>query len=120
MLVGDAAWNDTKFAIRSRGHSTWAGSNNIDDGVTIDLGFMNITTLNLDTCIASIQPGSRWGRVYETLDPLGFTVAGSRAASVGVAGFLTGGGLPFHTYYSLVAQASRWKFLLQRSTGLRL
>ena len=77
-LVGDAACKDTKFTIRSGGHTTWAGSNNIDDGVTIDLGFMNITTLNSDTHIASIQPGSGWGQVYETLDPLGFTVASGR------------------------------------------
>jgi len=119
-LVVDAACKGTKFAIRSGGHTTWSGSNNIEDGVTIDLGLMNTTTLDLDTHIASIHPGSRWGQVYGALDPLGFTVAGGRAASVGVAGFLTGGRLPPDIGYLFTADASRWKFVLQRSTRLRL
>lgn len=33
-----------KFAIRSGGHTTWAGAANIEDGVTVDLGLMNSTT----------------------------------------------------------------------------
>ncbi|KAF2130675.1 FAD-binding domain-containing protein [Dothidotthia symphoricarpi CBS 119687] len=96
-LVADADCRQTQFAIRSGGHSTWAGSNNIQDGVTIDLGLMNTTTFDPDTSIASIEPGSRWGQVYATLDPLGVTVAGGRAGTVGVAGFLTGGGNSFYT-----------------------
>ena len=96
-LLTDAACGREQFAIRSGGHTTWAGSNNIDDGVTIDLGLMNGTTLDVKTNIASIQPGSRWNQVYATLDPQGFTVAGGRAGSVGVAGFLTGGGNSFYT-----------------------
>jgi FAD/FMN-containing dehydrogenase len=90
-LVESAACKDTKFAMRGGGHTTWAGSNNIEDGVTIDFGLMNTTTLHPETRVASIQPGSRWSQVYATLDPLGFTVAGGRAGSVGVAGFLIGG-----------------------------
>jgi FAD/FMN-containing dehydrogenase len=111
-LVGNVLCKDTKFAIRSGGHTTWSGSNNIEDGVTIDLGLMNTTTLDPDTSIASIQPGSRWGQVYGTLEPLGFTVAGGRAASVGVAGFLTGGQLLLHICYLFIADASRRKFVL--------
>jgi FAD/FMN-containing dehydrogenase len=90
-LVEDAACKDTKFALRSGGHTTWAGSNNIEDGVSIDFGLMNSTKLDPETHIASIQPGSRWNQVYGTLDPLGWTVAGGRAGSVGVGGFLIGG-----------------------------
>ncbi|KAJ4983181.1 6-hydroxy-D-nicotine oxidase [Stagonosporopsis vannaccii] len=96
-LVEDAGCKDERFAIRSGGHTTWAGSNNINGGVTIDLGLMNTTTLDIDSKVASIQPGSRWNQVYATLDPQGFTVAGGRAGSVGVAGFLTGGGNSFYT-----------------------
>lgn len=96
-LLTDAGCERKQFAIRSGGHTTWAGSNNIDGGVTIDLGLMNGTTLDVKTSIASIQPGSRWNKVYATLDPQGYTVAGGRAGSVGVAGFLTGGGNSFYT-----------------------
>lgn len=76
---------------------TWAGSNNIDKGVTVDLALMNATTLDVQTKIASIQPGTRWNRVYAALDLQGLTVAGGRAGNVGVAGFLTGGGNSFYT-----------------------
>ncbi|KAI8936156.1 hypothetical protein NX059_007651 [Plenodomus lindquistii] len=96
-IVRDASCVQTNFAIRGGGHTPWAGSNNIDSGVTIDLGLMNSTTWNADTEVASIQPGSRWNAVYTTLEPLGVTVAGGRAGTVGVAGFLTGGGNSFYT-----------------------
>jgi FAD/FMN-containing dehydrogenase len=96
-LVTNVNCQQTQFAIRSGGHTTWAGSNNIDDGVTIDLGLMNSTTLNPKTKVASIAPGSRWAQVYESLDPQGLTVTGGRAGTVGVAGFLTGGGNSFYT-----------------------
>jgi hypothetical protein len=86
-----------KFAVRSGGHTTWAGSNNIDNGVTIDLGLMNQTTYDEAASIAKIQPGNRWGGVYGALEPHGVTVAGGRASTVGVAGFLTGGGNTFFT-----------------------
>ncbi|KAH6616246.1 hypothetical protein C7974DRAFT_401462 [Boeremia exigua] len=96
-LVTDVGCQQDQFAVRSGGHTTWAGSNNINGGVTVDLGLMNTTVLDAKTKVASIQPGSRWNQVYATLDPQGFTVAGGRAGSVGVAGFLTGGGNSFYT-----------------------
>lgn len=96
-LVTHAACGETRFAVRSGGHTTWAGSNNIDNGVTIDLGLMNATTFDPATKVASILPGSRWNQVYATLEPHGVTVAGGRAGTVGVAGFLTGGGNSFYT-----------------------
>ncbi|CAI6340722.1 unnamed protein product [Periconia digitata] len=94
ILVKHPACLDTKFAVRSGGHMQWAGSNNIDDGVTVDLGLMNSTTLESNG-IAAVQPGARWGAVYEALDPFNYTVVGGREHAVGVAGFLTGGGNSF-------------------------
>lgn len=85
------------IAVRSGGHTTWAGANNINDGVTIDLGNMNATTYDSKTGVASILPGSRWLQVYQTLDPLGVTVPGGRAGTVGVAGLVLGGGISFHS-----------------------
>ncbi|KAI1495607.1 hypothetical protein F5X99DRAFT_402937 [Biscogniauxia marginata] len=85
------------WAIRSGGHTVWPGANNIDNGVTIDLGLMNTTIYEPETSIAKIQAGSRWERVYETLGLAGKTVPGGRTATVGVAGFLTGGGNTFYT-----------------------
>lgn len=96
-LVKGASCSSTKFAVRSGGHTTWPGSNNINDGITVDLGLMKTVTLDKKASVASIQTGARWMNVYGTLDPEGWTVPGGRAGSVGVAGFLTGGGNSFFT-----------------------
>lgn len=82
-----------QFAVRSGGHTPIPGANNIEDGVTIDLLYMNGTTYNASTKQASISPAARWGSVYETLEPLGRMVAGGRGSTVGVGGFLLGGGI---------------------------
>ncbi|KAI1337847.1 FAD-binding domain-containing protein [Xylariaceae sp. FL0016] len=85
------------WAIRSGGHTVWPGASNIDDGVTIDLGLMNKTTYVPESKTAQIQAGSRWQQVYETLGAYGVTVPGGRTSTVGVGGFLTGGGNTFYT-----------------------
>lgn len=85
------------FAVRSGGHSHWAGGSNIHVGVTIDLGLLNSVVYNKDTGLAELGPGSKWGSVYHTLQAQGVGVAGGRDANVGVGGFLTGGG---NSYYS--------------------
>lgn len=81
------------FGIRAGGHSAWKGSNGIAEGVTVDFSFLNSTTYNADTGIVSIQPGARWGSVYEFLDPYNVTVVGARTSVVGVGGFTTGAGV---------------------------
>jgi FAD/FMN-containing dehydrogenase len=96
-LVKGASCSSTKFAVRSGGHTVWAGSNNIANGVTVDLGLMKDVKLDKNTSTTSIQPGARWVNVYSALDPEGYTVPGGRAGTVGVAGFLTGGGNSFYT-----------------------
>jgi FAD/FMN-containing dehydrogenase len=49
---------------------------------------MNTTTYDEVNSLAKIQPGNRWGMVYGELQKHGVTVAGGRASTVGVAGFL--------------------------------
>ena len=56
---------------------------------------MNKVTLSNDKTTASIGPGSKWGDVYRALGPLGYSVPGGRASSVGVAGLTTGAGNSF-------------------------
>lgn len=84
-------------AIRSGGHSHWAGGSNVDNGVTIDLGLIKGTTYDATTGIASILPGGRWADVFAALEPYGVAVTGGRDGNVGVAGFLTGGGNSYYT-----------------------
>ncbi|GAB1194205.1 hypothetical protein APSETT444_003446 [Aspergillus pseudonomiae] len=58
----------------------------------------NVTAaLNDDRSVASIGPGNLWGQVYKALEPYGLAVVGGRESSLGVGGFVTGGGIAFHS-----------------------
>ncbi|KAF4912109.1 (S)-mandelate dehydrogenase [Colletotrichum fructicola] len=83
------------WAIRGGGHATWAGASNIADGVTIDMGLIKEVQYSPDLKIASIGAGALWRDVYSSLEPYGVTAPGGRTSTVGVAGFLTGGGNNF-------------------------
>lgn len=85
------------FAVRSGGHTQWAGSNNIQDGITIDLGRLDWTRYDAETETVDIGPGGRWGDVYTELARHGRVVAGGREGNVGVAGLILGGGNTFYT-----------------------
>ncbi|KAI1363924.1 hypothetical protein F5Y08DRAFT_353982 [Xylaria arbuscula] len=84
-----------QFAIRSGGHANFAGAANIADGVTIDLRQLNAIRPNDDLSTVSVGPGATWDLVYAALDPLQRSVAGGRAAGVGVGGLSIGGGISF-------------------------
>lgn len=47
--------------------------------------------------VAKVHAGARWRDVYGALEPYGVTAAGGRTSTVGVSGFLTGGGNTFYT-----------------------
>ena len=79
------------FAIRSGGHTPWAGAATIVNGVQIDLAAIKQVTVSSNQQVTSVGPGARWLDVYSTLDPLGLSVPGGRVATVGVGGLITGG-----------------------------
>lgn len=58
-----------KFAARLGGCGNRAGSNNIEGGVTIDLGLMNSVQYNSKTGLASLEPGTNWGVIKPSLLP---------------------------------------------------
>lgn len=90
--------SQTPFAIRSGGHTQWAGANNIGgDGVTIDLGRLNWTRYDAATETVDVGPGGVWRDVYAELAKYGRAVAGGREGNVGVAGLVLGGGNTFFT-----------------------
>jgi len=70
VVVKTISKHSCHFAIKSGGHSMFAGASNADGG---------ITTAN------------RWGDVYGVLEPLGLVVVGGRVGHVGVGGFTLGG-----------------------------
>lgn len=69
-------------------------------------GHMNATTYDESTKVASIQPGSDWKRVFDTLDPYGVVSVGGRASVVGVGGFTTGGGVSSPSFISPISLRS--------------
>ncbi|KFY92624.1 hypothetical protein V500_04121 [Pseudogymnoascus sp. VKM F-4518 (FW-2643)] len=85
------------FAIKSGGHGKFHGESSIDGGVTIDLACINHINLSEDGRTVVVGPGNRWREVYMALQPFGLTVVGGRASTVGVGGFLLGGGISFFT-----------------------
>ncbi|KAK4206111.1 putative fad binding domain protein [Rhypophila decipiens] len=82
------------FAVRSGGCNFWP-SNNIDDGVTIDLNLLDAIEYDKEADTVSIGPGARWGQVYEELEKYDRTVGGGRETSVGVGGLVLSGGNNF-------------------------
>lgn len=88
---------DWHIAVRSGGHNHWAGTNNIANGVTIDLVNLNQATYDPETNLASIGSGGIWKDVYVSLLKHNVTVAGGRDGGVGVGGFLLGGGNSYYT-----------------------
>lgn len=97
VLIGVINEESCPFGIRSGGHAVYANGNSVQDGVTIDMGYMNKTVYDSDTNMATIEPGARWGSVYETLARDGVAVVGGRVTSVGVAGLILGGGNSLHS-----------------------
>ena len=91
-----------KLTVKCGGHS-YTGFSTVDQGIVVDLRRM--TEVRIDFTkdkkpdVAVIQAGARWGDVYRKLirtDCRGYVVNGGRCPSVGVGGFILGGGLgPF-------------------------
>lgn len=93
ILAKHAVDGGCKFAIRSGGHTSWAGASNIAGGVTLDLRGLNSIEVSEDGKTARVGSGASWDAVYRKLDPLGRSVAGGRVAGVGVGGLTLGGGI---------------------------
>ena len=90
-LLGKTGLLGCKFAIRGGGHTPWAGSANINAGVTIDLRAIDKVSVNAEGNVTSVGAGAVWGDVYRAMDAKKLTVVGGRGSSIGVGGLLTGG-----------------------------
>jgi FAD/FMN-containing dehydrogenase len=84
-----------QFAIRSGGHTPYAGASNIDDGVTIDLQYINAVKYDAKNALVNVGPAARWNDVFTTLEPLGVITPGGRSSTVGVGGLTLGGGISY-------------------------
>ncbi|KAL9106655.1 MAG: hypothetical protein Q9187_008534, partial [Circinaria calcarea] len=78
------------FAIRSGGHTPFAGAAGTAQGVTVDLGAMNQVSVSADRKIASVGSGSTWSDIYSQIQPMTLSAVGGRVAPIGVGGFIIG------------------------------
>lgn len=67
------------------------GSNNIENGVTIDMQSLNKVQVAKGDKVVMVNAGALWQNVYDEADKRNLTVMGGRIGVVGTAGFLTGG-----------------------------
>lgn len=78
-----------QMAVRGTGHTPFAGSANIQNGVTIDT--RGLKGINVADEAVEVAAGETWETVYTELEAHGLTTAGGRVGRVGVAGLLLGG-----------------------------
>ncbi|KAJ7446925.1 hypothetical protein B0H11DRAFT_2336378 [Mycena galericulata] len=118
VIVSIAREHECEFAVRSGGHMHWAGASNIDaSGFTVDLHRLNSIGLSRDQRVVSVGPGCTWKIVYEALQPYGLVALGGRASTVGVGGFLMGGGLSFLSHEFGLASESVLAYEIVLASG---
>lgn len=86
------------ITIKNGGHS-YAGASTTNVGILMELGLMNEVNVDVESKIVTVKGGALWFHVYKKLVSMHldrFVVNGGRCPTVGVSGFILGGGLsPF-------------------------
>ncbi|KAL1849674.1 hypothetical protein Daus18300_013175 [Diaporthe australafricana] len=82
-----------RAAVRGTGHTPFAGSANIQNGVTIDTRGLKGITVVADDGAVEVGAGEVCADVYAELERHGLTTAGGRVGRVSVAGLVLGGGM---------------------------
>ncbi|KAI0877775.1 hypothetical protein GGS24DRAFT_487628 [Hypoxylon argillaceum] len=97
-IVSQARIHNVSLTIKNGGHS-YTGSSTTDTGILLDMANMNAVKLDMENEIMTVQGGALWGNAYKPLINArlnGWCVNGGRCPTVGVSGFLLGGGIgPF-------------------------
>lgn len=102
-VIRHAAQNRLKIAVRGGGHHP-TGPSVRDGGICLDLSGLNDIRVDAGRQIASVQPGVRAIQLVSTLAEQGLTFPTAHCPTVGMGGFLLGGGLGWnHPYRSGVA-----------------
>lgn len=80
------------FALKSGGHMVIPGFNSIDDGVSIDLVYLNQTSIADDRSYVRLGAGSTWSNAYDNFVHDKIAFPGGLCGTTGVAGLALGGG----------------------------
>ncbi len=81
-----------QVAIKSGGHMPIPGANDIDDGISIDMSWLNKTVLSDDKSVISLGSGAKWIEAYRVADGQGVAFPGGLCGATGVGGLSLGGG----------------------------
>jgi len=79
-----------KPVCRSGGHSTAGYS--VNDQMVIDVSAINYVRVDPDAQVAWIGAGANFAQIYATLDLYGLHLPGGDCETVGIAGYMQGGG----------------------------
>ena len=91
-LINFARTNSLDIAIKGGGHTTNdSGASSSEGGLVIDMAKLNKVTVQENGTVI-VQGGANWGEVYEEAAKHKVDVVGGDVCSVGVGGFLSGGG----------------------------
>ncbi|MBM4222132.1 MAG: FAD-dependent oxidoreductase, partial [Gammaproteobacteria bacterium] len=102
-VVRHAAQNKLKIAIRSGGHNP-TGAGLRDGGICLDLSALTEIKVDRQRQIASVQTGSRAIQLVAKLAEYDLTFPTAHCMTVGMGGFLLGGGIGWnHAYRSGMA-----------------
>eukprot|EP00658_Telonema_sp_P-2_P029586 TRINITY_DN22488_c0_g1_i8.p1 TRINITY_DN22488_c0_g1~~TRINITY_DN22488_c0_g1_i8.p1 ORF type:complete len:694 (+),score=141.72 TRINITY_DN22488_c0_g1_i8:147-2084(+) len=99
-VAATMAWaknHSIPFAVKGGGHSA-AGYSLAKGGVVLDMHLMNqsrVVDADGQSPTMVVQPGARFEQVYGRLDGTGLLFIGGGCSSVGVGGFMLGGGISF-------------------------
>lgn len=90
--LGDGCHDRCPFSLVSGGHTPWAGANNIDVGVSLELSQLNQVVVADDRSHVKLGAGARWHDAYVQTDGEGLVYPGGRCPDVGISGLTLGGG----------------------------
>jgi FAD binding domain-containing protein len=77
------------FSIKGGGHTPWAGANNIDGGIALDLGLMKQTDVSEDRSYIELGGGALWHDAYQNTNGSGIAFPGGRCPGTGVGGMFS-------------------------------
>ncbi|WP_254394899.1 FAD-binding oxidoreductase [Streptomyces sp. AC512_CC834] len=80
-----------RVSVRSGGHS-WVGNGVRDGGLLVDLSLLQEITVDPAARTATVQPSAKGPAVQEALAPHGLFFPTGHAPTVGIGGFILGGG----------------------------
>ncbi|KAE8147148.1 hypothetical protein BDV25DRAFT_169381 [Aspergillus avenaceus] len=98
-VIIEAKRRNKKIIIKNGGHSYAGFSTAQSESISLDLARLNRVEISEDRSIVTMEGGAKWGHAYKELingHHDGYIINGGRCPSVGVSGFILGGGLsPF-------------------------